>query len=193
MDGYWKKLGHFCGVASLLVGCESDAWREPRGSRHEALGADLDGQCRFIRARGSQRFLDAKGSLVPQVVTSDYAGDSTQNWCFTLRGTQNGTRYFTVQHQTSSGRFLDNNFSHNVILRGEENNSSQEWLLGAAGASGEGEGGAGPVGPEATTNTRLRQRSTNRYLDERATLTDQASVDTQPLQNDNTQKWDLVE
>jgi hypothetical protein len=196
MDGYWKRLGHFCGVMSVLVGCRGDALREARGMKQEFVATDLDGQCRFIRARGSGRFLDADTVLVTNVRTNPYVGDSTQTWCFTLQGTQNGTRYFTVQHQTFGGRFLDSSVSNDVILRGEEHHSSQEWLLGAAGApdSGEGEAGAGPQLPEATTNTRLRQRSTNRYLHEHMhPLFGQTDVYTQTSRPGAVQKWDLVD
>lgn len=186
MDCSWKRLGHFCGVVSVLVGCQGGAMREARGKKQEFVETWLDGQCAFIRANNSGRLLDADTALIPNVVTKPSVGDGTQKWCFTFQGTQDGTHYFTVQYETFGGRFLDTNLVNNAILRPDENNSSQEWLVGDADL---GEGGAG-----YEANTRLRQRSTNRYLDEYThPLIQQATVSTQPWQGDGTQEWDLAD
>src|SRR5687768_3494073 len=83
MDCNWKQLGHFCGVVSVLVGCQGDAMRETLGKKEE-FWADLDGQCLFIQADATGRFLDATTGIVPSVMTTPYVGDSTQKWCFTL-------------------------------------------------------------------------------------------------------------
>jgi hypothetical protein len=155
MGGTMKSIGWMVAAWLILTGCGEHRGSEPATSQ-TAYPLDpltLNGRCATIMRQ--TRYLDAyTSSPSGNVVTRPQQADDTQRWCFTHMGTEGSPSlapYFTVQHRSFDGQFLDayenSSNGYAAVLRDAQQNDSQNWTLLTMGSG-----------------FTLRQRSSFRHL-----------------------------
>lgn len=189
-DGYVIAL---C-LSALFLGCRADA-RGDEPVAEETLaeqrwcsnvsGPCLSGLCCRIRSEWvGHQYLDAYTTPGGDVVMREWQDDGTQLWCLTGGVLSEGSQFYTIQHQSFDGQYLDayeNGSDYKAVLRDRQTDGSQQWIVEEQGDGGE----------ASFEQIRLRQRSSGRYLDRHSTAAYDYRVVTRPSQSDESQRWEL--